>query len=289
MRSYVGHHGTLSFLLYILLCCTQERFSVFSPHPIRTRLGVGAPIPETHASAQARLVQKLEGGKKRARETANGDAVGVKKGEDGDEESSAEESRIGTTRKRTIIDPFEVAGKRRKKRRKEAEEIREATQTTAQEGSQMVGEGMVDPFDATAGPTPKKKRKKKKRPLPEGQETVEHNGEPRAAQNEGALAQSPRETLEALQQEIRDEPSEVDTLASPSSAPFPTLPEPTFDDLPTQRSLTDTMSTGKATLPYPSILNLTYPPSVAPEGTESHPRKKRRRKRKKRRAIVDPP
>ncbi|KAF8256655.1 hypothetical protein EI94DRAFT_1710545 [Lactarius quietus] len=80
-------------------------------------------------------------------------------------------------------------------------------------------------------------------------------------------------------------PTDLDQhlVASPSSVPFPTLPGPTLDDLLTQRSLTDAMSMGKATVTYPSILNLTCPPLVALEGTESW------RKRKKRRAVADPP
>ena len=182
-----------------------------------TRLGVGAPIPETHAPAQARLVQKLQGGKNRARKAANGahaDVMGVKKKED-EEEESMEESRISTTRKRMIIDPFEAAGKKGKKRRREAEEIKDGTDGTAQVVPQTVDdEIMVDAFGATAGPTPKKKKKKKTSILPEGQGTAEHNSEPWyanthnavVAQNEGPLMQTPPDTWEAkklLPQEFR--------------------------------------------------------------------------------------
>ena len=165
-------------------------------------------------------MQKLQGGKKRARETTNGahadGAVGVKKKED--EESSAEESRIGTSRKRTIIDPFDAAGKKRKKRRKEADEIKEvSTNGTAQEVRQMVvGENMMDADGAMAGPTPtKRKKKKKKSLLPEGLGVVEHNSGPQSAtadntivpQNQGSLTQTPLDTWESkepLQQEFRD-------------------------------------------------------------------------------------
>jgi hypothetical protein len=167
-------------------------------------------------------VKKLQGGKKLARETANGahaNLVGVKKKEDKDEESSAEESRIGTTRKRTIIDPFEPAEKKRKKRRKEAEEIKEATDGTAQAVPQTVDdERMMDALSATAELTPKKKKKKKKRSLlPEGQGTVEHSGEPgfantHNAQKEGPLTQIPLDTLEGkkpLRREIRDGAAEA--------------------------------------------------------------------------------
>ena len=150
---------------------------------------------------------------------AHADAVGAKKEENEEDESSAEESRIGTTRRRTIIDPFDTAKKKWKKRRKEAEEIKEAADGTAQEARQMAGEGTTGALDAKAGLTPKKKKRKKKSLLPEGQETVEHSGEQRAAiithngviaQNEGASTQSPQETLEEtpLRQEFRDDASE---------------------------------------------------------------------------------
>ena len=167
-------------------------------------------------------MQKLQGGKKRTREVANdahADAVGAKKEEKEEDESSAEESRIGTTRKRTIIDPFDTAGKKRKKRQKEVEEIKEAADGTAQKAGQMAGEGTTGPLDAMAGPAPKKKKRKKRSLLPEGQETVEHSGKQRAAiithngvvaQNEGASTQFPQETLEEtpLRQEFRDDASE---------------------------------------------------------------------------------
>ena len=249
---------------------------------------------------------------------AHAEAVGVKKEEKEEDESSAEESRIGTTRKRTIIDPFDTAGKKRKKRQKEMEEIKEAADGKAQEARQMAGEGSTSPLDAMVGPTPKKKKKKKKSLLSEGQETVEHNGEQRAAiityngvvtQNEGASTQSLQKTLEEkkpLRQEFRDDASEgSDTdmlwsvlqgsatdsdlhLVAASSLTLPTSPS-LLGSLPIQRSPTGAISMGNATLPSPSILNLTGPPSMAPNGTESHPRKKRRRRRKKKNPIGDPP
>ena len=173
-------------------------------------------------------MQKLQGGKKRAREMANGahaDVVGVKMKEREEEESGAEESRIGMIRKRTVIDPFEAAGKKGKRRRKEAEEMKDATDGTEQAVRQTaIGEGMMDAFGTTAEPTPKKKKKKKKKSLlPEGQGTVELNGETRStntdnaiiAQNEGPLTQSLLDTQEGkkpLRQEFRDDASEaVDT------------------------------------------------------------------------------
>ncbi|KAH9050773.1 hypothetical protein EDB87DRAFT_1583212 [Lactarius vividus] len=252
------------------------------------RLGVGAPLPESHAPAQVRLVQKLQGGKKRARETANGahaDVVGVKKTKEGEEESSAEESRVGTIRKRTIVDPFEAAGKKGKKRRKEAEEIKEPTDEAAQAVHHMdIDEG------TTAKPTPKKKKKKKKNLLPEGAGTVGLNGEPRSAkthnapvaQDEGPLTQPPlddtAEGKKPLQQEFRDGASEAsDTVSAPGISSTP--PGQSFSGFPIQQSPIS---------PFPTILNLTGPPSMAPEDTEGHPRKKRRRKRKKKKPAGDP-
>ena len=250
------------------------------------------------------------------------EAVGVKKNENGEEGSSAEESRMGTTRKRTIIDPFEVTGKKRKRRRKETVEIKKATDGTAQEGSQMAGERATDDiFDTTAGPSPKKKkRKKRKILLPEGQEADERNGEARAitihksiaAHNEGAFSQSPLDTLEGmkpLRQEFRDGASDAsDTcmswlvlqrsrtesdqhlVAAPGSVvSSPTSPIPSLPCLPIPRSPTGAICTENAVLPFPTILNLTGPPSIAPEGTESHSRKKRRRRRKKKALAGDPP
>ncbi|KAF8269066.1 hypothetical protein EI94DRAFT_1785562 [Lactarius quietus] len=249
------------------------------------RLGVGAPIPETHAPAQARLVQKLQRGNNRTPETANGDTLHVKK-EEGREESSEEESRIGATRKRTIIDPFEAARKKRRKRRKEAEEIGDATQGTG-EGRQTSGEGMMDAFDATVGPTPQKKKKKKKSRLLEG-----HDGEPRTANvivppNDGPLRQSLQETSEGktpLRQEFRGGLSEASDTTPSSSATFPTSPAP-FPGLPIQRS---PICAENATILFPPILNLAGPPSMRPEGNENQPHKKRRRKRRKKKPASDP-
>lgn len=127
----------------------------------------------------------------------------VKKKEDGDEESSAEESRIGTTRKRTTIDPFEVAGKKKKKRRREADEKEEAPNETDR---QPVGESATGAVDATTGPTPKKRKRKKKSLLPEGEE---HDGELQAANTHNAIAAHILEEKKPLQQELQDGVSEA--------------------------------------------------------------------------------
>jgi hypothetical protein len=173
--------------------------SLFYFAELRPRLGVGAPLPETHAPAQARLVQKLQGGKKRTREIENGVHAGVKKKEDEMEESSAEESRVGTTRKRTIVDPFDVAGKKKKKRRKETDETAQADGQTAHESA----------TDASMVPTPKKKKRKKKNHLPEGQGIEEHDGEPQAAHTHNAIAAQVVEGKKPLRQEFQDGASEA--------------------------------------------------------------------------------
>ena len=68
---------------------------------------------------------------------------------------------------------------------------------------------------------------------------------------------------------------------------FPTSPEQSPSGFRVQRSPTGAISARDATLPFPPILNLTGPPSMAPEDAESHPRKKRRR-RKKKKPVGDP-
>ena len=109
-------HSKLHFVLYSVVCCTQKRFSVF--------------LNLIHAAswASARYFLKLvllcrnmscrsyKVGTKPAWGGSSGAHVytGVKK-EDREEESSAEVSRIYTTRKPTIIDLFEDAGKNREK------------------------------------------------------------------------------------------------------------------------------------------------------------------------------
>jgi hypothetical protein len=164
---------------------------------VGARLGVGAPLPETPAVAQTRLVQKLEGGKKRLREVQNG-ATLVRTMED-EEADSAEESRVGTIRKRARIDPFEPGVKKKKK----AMEMEMGTAKGVAAEDVPRPETMA-PVDAFAGPVPKRKKKKKKALIPDGQGSEERaalgvpNGEgPSAnhgtniAQREGSSMRSP--------------------------------------------------------------------------------------------------
>ena len=127
------------------------------------RLGVGAPIPETPASAQTRLVQKLEGNKKRAREMENGTQAPTVNNDEQREGDSAEESRAAgiAIRKRQRVDPFESGGKKKKKvvelvgtaetaRTMDDVEINEAPQS-----------GLMATVDAMTNSGPKKEEKEK--------------------------------------------------------------------------------------------------------------------------------
>lgn len=175
---------------------------LFSPMGIR--LGVGAPLPETPAPAQTRLVQKLEGGKRRARNMENGDlaesamaamADDGRSGREG-EDSAEEESRVArasAVRKRPrVADPFEPGRGKGKKRTKKAatvektetEETTEAAEATAPVQDVAVEEAlpMMVSVDAATTPNPKKRRKKKKTAemetqlMPEGESEAQGQG-----------------------------------------------------------------------------------------------------------------
>jgi hypothetical protein len=158
------------------------------------RLGVGAPLPEMSATAQPRLLQKLEGGKKRSREIENG-ATPVRTKED-EEVGSEEESRAGNLRKRTRIDPFQPGGKKKKN----AVDMGTAKAVAADAAPRL---GTMAPLDAMAGPGPKRKKKKKKALKPEeqgGEERVAKcvsDGEERSANHDTNIAQS-EESLQSL-------------------------------------------------------------------------------------------
>jgi hypothetical protein len=85
------------------------------------RLGVGAPLHETPVPTQARLVQKLEAGKRRTRDRENGDlaetataAMANNRRSEREGEDSMEESRVASARvirkRPRIVDPFEPGG-----------------------------------------------------------------------------------------------------------------------------------------------------------------------------------
>jgi len=141
----------------------------FSPLYLGIRLGVGAPIPETPAFAQTRLVQKLEGSKKRAREMENGtQAPIVNNNEQRDEGDSAEESRTAgiAIRKRQRVDPFESGGKKKKKKVVESVGTVETTRAMDDvdvEMKEAPQSGSMATDDTMTKSGPKKKKKKKHR------------------------------------------------------------------------------------------------------------------------------
>lgn len=159
------------------------------------RLGVGAPLPETPAPAQTRLVQKLQGGNKHARNTENGVLESTvassamvndrnqREGEGGEGSAEEETRAASAVRKRPrVVDPFESGGKNKKKMKKavaEAAEIAETVEAVpatdiAVEEAPLLGSVVATTMDATTNSSPKKRKRKKKKhktgPLPEGQE-----------------------------------------------------------------------------------------------------------------------
>ncbi|KAH9971343.1 hypothetical protein BGW80DRAFT_1253366 [Lactifluus volemus] len=186
--SYVAPHGVY---LIFLTSYMQDVYSSPLFFFLGARLGVGAPLPEIPPTAQTRLIQKLEGGKKRSREIENGDTL-VKAKED-EEADSEEESRAGNLRKRTRIDPFEPGGKKKKN----------AVETGTAKGIAVGAAARLAPLDVMAGPGPKRKKKKKKPRIPEKQGGEEHvakgisDGEERSANHETNIAQS-EESLQSL-------------------------------------------------------------------------------------------
>ncbi len=135
----------------------------FSSPFLGIRLGVGAPVPETLAPAQTRLVQKLEGSKKRVREMQNGTQAPIGSNDEQREEAdSAEESRTAgiVIRKRQRVDPFESGGKKKKKvvelvgtaQAKDSDDVE--TEEPPQSRSMTTDDGFTRS-------SPKKKKKKK--------------------------------------------------------------------------------------------------------------------------------
>jgi hypothetical protein len=145
-------------------------------------LGVGAPLPETPAPAQTRLMKKLEGGKRRTRDRLENGAQSAatannNKDEQGEEQdSAAEESRAAgiSIRKRQRVDPFELGGKNKKRKKTVVAGLVGTVETAlAKDDVEMEMEdapqsGSMATGDAVTRPGPKKKKKKKKH-LTEGQ------------------------------------------------------------------------------------------------------------------------
>jgi len=159
-------------------------------------LGVGAPLPETSAPAQMRLIQKLQGGKKHARNMENGvqDSTAAsamvndsnqREGEE-EEDGAEEDTRAASAvRKRPrVVDPFESGGKNTKKMKKVVAEAAETAVETAPAKDDVVEEAppletAVATIDATTNPSPKKRKRKRKNKrktvaLPEDQGAQAH-------------------------------------------------------------------------------------------------------------------
>jgi len=122
-------------------------------------------------------VQKLEGGKRRARELENGTrAISVNKDEQGEEKDSAEESRAAgiAIRKRQRVDPFEPGGKKKRKKAVvggTAETTQTKVDIEMEEAPPQSGSMATD--DTMTRPGPRKKRRRKKH-LPESQGAQGH-------------------------------------------------------------------------------------------------------------------
>jgi hypothetical protein len=147
------------------------------------RLGVGAPLPETPAPAQTHLVQKLKASKRHTRNMENGDLAEAAtaamandgRNERGGEDSAEEESRVASAsviRKRPrIVDPFELGGGGKSKKRMkkaEAEETAEAAQAVEMvpakdDVSVEEAPPIVASVEAATTPNSKKRKKKKKK------------------------------------------------------------------------------------------------------------------------------
>ncbi|KAI0306831.1 hypothetical protein B0F90DRAFT_1914976 [Multifurca ochricompacta] len=276
------------------------------------RLGVGAPIPETSAPAQARLKRQLEGGKKHGTEVMkNGVPSTTAKKEE--EEDSAEKSRVPTIRKRQRVDPFEPGGKKKHKKEKERERevammmttmmtTKEAKVATAAEGSRkQLGT--------------KKKKKKKTVPTSEGrwqgrEERVvleaPPDGESRLVDSHDinilqdedsvmSILPSLDESQKPHQQKDQDrvaEPLRSAALSGPgtaSSIAAPNQSRQTSLLFSARKPPTTTVPHVKAARPVspPPLLNLTGPPPIAPENIEGPPPKKRKRKKKKKKRAGD--
>ncbi|KAI0249935.1 hypothetical protein BJV78DRAFT_1222913 [Lactifluus subvellereus] len=270
------------------------------------RLGVGAPLPETPAASQTRLVRKLEGGKRRSREVENG-AMPVRARED-EEEDGAEESRVGTIRKRARFDPFEPGGKKRKK----VVDMGTANGVATEDAPRL---GTMATVDAMAGPSPKRKKKKKKTLISEAQGTEEGvalrvpDGEVRSANHDANIVQREGSSVQSRVDEW-DGPRKYPQIgrgnaSGPSSSAAPSdvgasssmaSPKPLRRSPPISPAQQLQTSPERPAFPAssPPILNLTGPPPIVLENMEGTLSKKRKRKRKKKkpeseqRGIGDP-
>ena len=181
-----------------------ELFSLFLPLFLGIRLGVGAPIPETPASAQTRLVQNLKGSKKRAREMENGTQVSMVNNDEQREGDSAEESRAAriAIRKRLRVDPFDSGGK--KKGKKVVELVGAAGTTRAMNDVEMKEashSGLMATDDAMKKSRLKKKKKKKHRLESQGAQGHNPSGGPVSVTRSTLIDASESSTQSSLLEE----------------------------------------------------------------------------------------
>ena len=244
-----------------------------------------------------------------------------------EEEDSAEESRVGAIRKRARVDPFEPGKKKKRRRKDAAmEEVAVVTTAPAKEDvvlEEAPQTGAMEIVDATTRTGRKKKKKKKNAREGHGVgECVSADGGPvgeapspsrgQNAEPSGSTHSVPDEwnDIKRHQQGGRSgslgssysgvfsvalggcEPFWVsyqdhvvlltDSAAqSPVVSPKPPRISPQIQQLPNAPKLS-VLST-----PSSPILNLTGPPSIAPEQVEASPHKKRKRKRKKKKRAGD--
>ena len=184
-----------SLVRHLFELISHFRFVFFSFF-LEFRLGVGAPLPETSAPAQMRLIQKLQGGKKHVRNMENGvqDSTAAsamandsnqREGEEEEEDTRA----ASAVRKRSrVVDPFESGGKNKKKMKKVVAEAAETAVEAAPTKDDVVEEApplgsVVATIDTTTSPSPKKRKRKRKNkqktvPLPEDQGAQGHTEGP---------------------------------------------------------------------------------------------------------------
>ncbi|KAI0265793.1 hypothetical protein BC834DRAFT_843288 [Gloeopeniophorella convolvens] len=283
------------------------------------RLGVGAPLPESAAPAQTRLIQKLEG-KKRSWVPDNATPAKADK-----EDSEDEESRAGTVRKRARIDPFEPGGKKKKKKKSgvadTAKDTRSAAADTRQEEADESMAVDDAPDAATSKPVPakpgSKKKKKKKKHLAEDEgaeeaidDAADGVADPKAMENGTDVvlepispeAHRPPEHRKKKKRKKHPHDGQEGALApsspvvavsrpaplhvAPLSTPSPKVRRSSASTSPVQPSGSPIASASKSgpalLVPTVPVLNLTGPPPVlTDQAEESNPKKRRRKKKKK--------
>jgi hypothetical protein len=176
-------------------------------------------------------MQKLEGSKKRARETENGTQAPMVNDDEQREGDSAEESRAAgiAIRKRQRVDPFESGGKKKKKK-KVVELVGTAETALAMDDVEMKEapqSGLMAADDARTKSGPKKKKKKRHRLESQG---VQRHDAPRGPVSETRSALLDADTTQlaesSTQSSLLEEWDGIlqDELGSRSSTPGSSRP-----------------------------------------------------------------